>query len=70
MDDCGSMGSGIELSFDDFEFEFFHVLWEVFVIADSGIGKPSSGFGSRVGVKEGGLEIFDEGREISKGGGI
>ena len=60
------MGSGVELCFNDFEFEFSHVLWKVVIIVDSGIDKPSSGFSGRVGVKEGGLEVFDKVREGSK----
>ena len=35
-----------------------------------GIGEPGSGFGSRVGALEGGLEIFDEILEGAKGGSV
>ena len=70
MNDCGSMGSGVKFCFNDCEFELSHVLWEVVIIADSGIGEPGCGFSGRVGAEEGGLEIFDKVREVSKGGGV
>ena len=35
-----------------------------------GIGEPGSGFSSRVGALEGGLEIFDEILEGAKGGSV
>ena len=38
VDNCGSVGSGVEFCFDDFEFEFPHVLWEIVVIVDAGVG--------------------------------
>ena len=64
------MGSGIELCFNDFEFKFSHVLWEIVIIVDSGIGKPSSGFSGGVGIKEGSLKVFDKVGKGSKGGSI
>ena len=64
------MGSGIELCFDNFEFEFSHVLWKVVIIADMGVSKPGSGFSGGVGIKEGGLKVFDEVGKVSKGGSI
>ena len=64
------MGSGIELCFNDLEFELSHVLWEVVNIADMGISEPGSGFGGRVGAEEGGLEVFYKAGEASKGGSI
>ena len=33
---------------DDFEFEFPHILWEIVIIVDAGIGEPGGGFGGRV----------------------
>ena len=42
VDDGSSVGSRIKLHFNDFEFEFLYVLWEVVVIVDVGIGKPGS----------------------------
>ena len=48
VDYCCGMSGGVEFGFDDFELEFPHILWEIVVIADSGIGKPSGGFCSRV----------------------
>ena len=69
VDDCHGVGSGVEFSFNDFEFELSHVLWEVVVIADIGVGEPGGGFCSGVGALEGGLEIFDEVGEGPKGGG-
>ena len=70
MDDGGSMGGGVELGFDDFELEFSHILWEIVIIVDSGIGEPGGGFSSGVGALEGGLEVFDKIWEGSKGGNI
>ena len=46
MDDCGSVGGGVEFCFNDFEFEFSHVLWEIVIIVDTGVGEPGGGFGS------------------------
>ena len=37
---CGSVGGGVEFCFHDFEFEFSHVLWEVIIVADMGVGEP------------------------------
>ena len=48
MDNCCSMGSGIEFCFDDFELEFPYILWEIIIIVDSGIGEPSGGFSGGV----------------------
>ena len=45
---CG-VGGGVEFCFDNLEFEFPHVLWEIVVVVDTGVGEPSGGFGSRVG---------------------
>ena len=70
MDNSHGMGSGVEFCFNDFEFEFFHVLWEVVVIVDTGVGEPSGGFCGGVGALEGGLEIFDEVGEGPEGGDI
>ena len=68
-DGCG-MGSSIKFGLNDFEFEFSHILWEVFICVNLSIGKPSGGFGGRVGVKEGCLEVFDEVGEGSEGRGV
>ena len=70
VDDCRSVGSGVEFCFNDFEFEFSHVLWKVVVIVDTGVGEPGGGFCNGVGTLEGGLEIFDEVGEGPKGGGV
>ena len=70
MDNGGSIGGGTELSFDDFEFELSHILWEVVIIVDMSVGEPGSGFCGRVGAKEGSLEVFDEVSKVSKRGGI
>ena len=70
VDDGGSMGSGVELCFNNFELEFSHVLWKIVIIVDLGISEPGGGFGGGVGALKGGLEIFDENREGSKGGSI
>ena len=67
VDDGGSVGGGIQLGLNDFEFEFSHILWEIVIIADSGIGEPGGGFCSGVGALEGGLKIFDEIGEGLKG---
>ena len=61
------MGSGVEFCFNDFELEFSHVLWEVVVILDMGVGAPGGGFGGRVGALDGCLDIFDEILEGAKG---
>ena len=39
------MGSGVKLCFDNFELEFSHILWEIVIIVDSGIGEPGVMFG-------------------------
>ena len=70
VDDGGCVGSGVEFCFDDFELEFSHVLWEVVVISDMGVGEPGGGFSSGVGALEGCLEIFDEILEGAKGRSI
>ena len=70
MDDRCGMGGGVEFCFNNFELEFSHVLWEIVIVADMGVGEPGGGFCSRVGALEGGLEFFDEVREGSEGGGI
>ena len=70
VDDGSSVGSGIKLHFNDFEFEFPYVLWEVVIIVDTSIGKPGGGLSSRVGALEGDLEVFDEVLEGSEGGSI
>ena len=51
--DGGSVGSGVEFSFDDFELEFSHVLWKVVIVVDTGVGEPGDGFGGGVGALEG-----------------
>ena len=66
-DGCG-MDSGVQLGFYDLEFEFSHILWEIIVRADVGIGKPSGGFCSGIGTEEGSLEVFDEVIVESEGG--
>ena len=70
MDDCCGMGSGVKFCFNNFEFEFSHILWEIDVVVDSGIGEPSGGFCGRVGTLEGGFKICDKVGEGPKGGGI
>ena len=70
VDDGGSMGSGIQFVFNNFKLEFSHILWEIVIIVDSGIGEPGGGFSSGVGALEGGLEVFDKIWEGSKGGNI
>ena len=70
VNNCGGMGSGIEFCFDDLELEFPHILWEIVVIANSGIGEPSGSLSSRVCALEGGLKIFDKVWEGSEGGGV
>ena len=70
VDNCCSMGSGVEFCFNDFELEFPHILWEIVIIADSGIGEPSGGFSGGVCALEGGLKIFDKVREGPEGGGV
>ena len=70
VDNGGSMGGGVEFCFNNFEFEFPHILWEVVVIADAGIGEPSGGFCGKVGALEGHLEVFNEIGEGSKGGDV
>ena len=54
------MGGGVEFHFDDFELEFSHVLWEIVVIADTGIGEPGGGFCGGICALEGSLKIFDK----------
>ena len=66
MDDGGSMGGGVELSFDNLELEFPHILWEIVIIADSSVGEPSGGFGSGVCALEGGFKVCDKILEGSK----
>ena len=70
MDDGCGMGGGVELSFDNFELKFPHILWEIVIVADSSIGEPSGGFGGGVCALEGGFKVRDEILEDSKGGGI
>ena len=70
VDNCGGMGGGIEFCFDNFEPEFPHILWEIVVVANSGIGEPSGSFCGRVCALEGGLKIFDKVWEGSEGGGV
>ena len=67
VDNGGSVGSGVEFCFDNFELEFSHVLWEVVVISDMGVGEPGGGFSGGVGALDGCLEIFDEILEGAKG---
>ena len=70
VDDGDCMGSGVEFGFNDFELEFSHVLWEIVVVVDTGIGEPGGGFCGGVGALEGDLEVFDKVGEGSEGGGI
>ena len=70
VDDCCSMGGGVEFCFNNFELEFPHVLREVVVIVDTGVGEPGSGFCSRVGTLECHLEVFDKIRKGSEGRGV
>ena len=70
VDDGGSMDSGVKFCFNDFEFEFPHVLWEIVIAVDLGVGQPGGGFSGRVGTLEGCLEIFDKVWEGSKQGSI
>ena len=70
VDDSGGMGGGIEFCFNDFELEFPHILWEIVVIANSGVGEPSGSLGGRVCALECGLKICDKVLEGSEGGGI
>ena len=60
------MGSGVKFCFDDFEFEFSHIFWEIVVVVDTGISEPVGGFGGGVGALEGCLEVFDKIWEGSK----
>ena len=60
VDNGGSVGSGVEFCFDNFELEFSHVLWEVVVISDMGVGEPGGGFSGGVGALEGCLEVFNK----------
>ena len=46
----------VEFCFNDFELEFSHVLWEVVVVSDMGVGESGGGFSSGVGALEGCLE--------------
>ena len=66
---CG-MGGGVEFCFNDFELEFSHILWEIVVIADSGIGEPGGVFSGGVCTLEGSLKIFDKVWEGLKRGGV
>ena len=70
VNNCRGMGGGVKFSFNNFELEFPHILWEIIVIADSGIGKPGGGFGSGVCTLESCLKFFDKVGEGPKGGGI
>ena len=70
MDNGSSVGGDVEFGFNDFEFEFPHVLWEVVVVVDTGIGEPSSGFSGRVDTLEGFLEVCDKVGVTSEGGSI
>ena len=70
MNDCSGMDGGVEFSFDNLELKFPHILWEIVVIADSGIGEPGSGFSGGVCTLEGCLKIFDKVGEGPKGGGV
>ena len=70
VDDGGSMGGGVEFCFDDFEFEFPHILWEIVIIANSSVGEPSGGLGGGVHTLEGDLKFCDEIMEGSEGGGV
>ena len=65
-----SIGCGAQLCFNDFEFKFPHILWEIIDVADTCIGKPGGGFCGGVGTLENGLEICDKVWEGSKGRGI
>ena len=60
VDDDGGVGGGVKFCFDNFEFEFSYVLWEVVIVVDTGIGKPSSGFCGGVDALEGFLEVCDK----------
>ena len=64
------MGSGVKFCFDDCEFEFSHIFWEIVIVVDSSIGEPSGGFCGRVGALEGCFKISDKVREGSEGGGV
>ena len=70
MDDGGSVGSGVKFCFDDCEFEFSQIFWEIVIVADTGISEPGGGFGGGVGTLEGCLEIFDKIWEGSKQRGV
>ena len=70
MDDGCGMGSRVEFCFDDFELEFSHILWEIIIVVDSGIGEPSGGFCGRVGTLEGSFKISDKVGEGPEGGGV
>ena len=60
VNDGGSVDCRVQLGFNNFEFKFPHILWEIIIIVDTGIGEPGGGFSSRVGTLESGLEVFDE----------
>ena len=64
------MGGGIEFCFNDFEFEFPHILWEIVVVVNSSVGEPSGGFGGGVCALEGGLKLCNKILEGPEGGGI
>ena len=70
VDNHHSMGGGVEFCVNNFELKFPHILWEIVVIADMGIGEPSGGFGGGVCALEGCLKIFDKVWEGPKQGGI
>ena len=57
MDDGSGMGGGIEFCLYDFELEFPHILWEIVIAANSGVGEPSGSLGSRVCALEGCFKI-------------
>ena len=70
VDDCCSMGGGVEFCFDNFELKFPHILWEIIVIVDSDIGEPGGGFSGGVCTLEGHLKVFDKVGEGPEGGGV
>ena len=70
MDNCCGVGGGVKFCFDNLELELPHVLREVVVVVDMGVGEPGSGFCGRVGTLECCLEVFDKIREGSEGGGV
>ena len=64
------MGGRIKFSFNNFELEFPHILWEIVIVADSSVGEPSGGLGSGVCTLEGGFKFCDKILEGSEGGGV